>query len=356
MTTAQSDMTTQTTPKKTVVRPGEGLDAEGRSQRGQWVSRFIARYGLLVAWFLVAVIFSALPQTSAIFPTSENMATIFGSQAVIAILTLALVVPLVAGDYDLSVAFILTFSAMLIAVLNVEGHWPIIACIVVAVLAGAVVGVINASIVLFFRIDSLIVTLGTGTFLGGIVLWICNTNTISGISPGLVDWVIVNKLFGIPLEFYYAVAIGLLMWYVFQFLPIGQRLLFVGRGRNVARLCGIRVERMRMGAFVASGAISALAGVVYCGTSGAADPTSGTQLLLPAFAAAFLGATTIYPGRFNPIGALAAVYFLVTGITGLELLGAQSYVQDLFYGGALVVAVALSQLARGRQALSAGGA
>jgi ribose transport system permease protein len=77
-------------------------------------------------------------------------------------------------------------------------------------------------------------------------------------------------------------------------------------------------------------------------------------LLLPAFAAAFLGATTIYPGRFNPLGALAAVFFLVTGITGFQLLGAQSFVQELFYGGALVVAVALSQLARKRQALDTG--
>jgi len=72
---------------------------------------------------------------------------------------------------------------------------------------------------------------------------------------------------------------------------------------------------------------------------------------LPAFAAAFLGATSIFPGRFNPWGTLIAVYFLVTGITGLQLLGVQSFVQQLFYGGALLCAVALSQLARGRKPL-----
>ena len=95
-------------------------------------------------------------------------------------------------------------------------------------------------------------------------------------------------------------------------------MLFVGRGRNVARLSGVNVERVRLGAFVVSGVVAAFGGVIYAGTTGAADPTSGTQLLLPAFAAAFLGATTIYPGRFNPLGALAAVYFLVTGITGFN--------------------------------------
>ena len=93
---------------------------------------------------------------------------------------------------------------------------------------------------------------------------------------------------------------------------------------------------------------------MYAGTSGGAGPSSGASLLLPAFAAAFLGATSIMPGRFNPWGTLIAVYFLVTGITGLQLMGVQSYVQQLFYGGALLVAVALSQLARGRVPLDNG--
>lgn len=348
-------MTSQGTQKKAVeAGPSPTRDNRGIPTLGTVASRSIARYGLLIAWALVVLVFSVLPKTSGTFPTVNNFATVFGSQAVIAILTLGLVVPLTAGDYDLSVAFILTLSSMLIAVLNVNDHWPILASIVVAVLVGGAIGIVNGAIILFFRIDSLIVTLGTGTFIGGIVLLISHTNTISGVSANLTKWVIVNRFLGIPLEFYYALVLGLTMWYVFQFLPIGRRLLFVGRGRNVARLSGIRVERIRLAGFVTSGVISAIAGVVYSGTTGAADPTSGTQLLLPAFAAAFLGATTIYPGRFNPIGALAAVYFLVTGITGFQLLGAQSYVQDLFYGGALVIAVGLSQLARKRQALEAG--
>jgi ribose transport system permease protein len=89
--------------------------------------------------------------------------------------------------------------------------------------------------------------------------------------------------------------------------------------------------------------------VLYAGTIGAADPNSGMTFLLPAFAAAFLGATSITPGRFNAWGTLIAVYFLVIGITGLTMLGIQTFVQNLFYGGALVLAVALSQLVRKRE-------
>jgi ribose transport system permease protein len=328
--------------------------AEGKAPSRWLPSQILGRYGLLVAWAAVVVIFSVLPQTSTTFPTLDNFATIFGSQAVIALLTLGLVIPLAAGDYDLSVAFNLTLSAMLLAILNVNHHWPILLAIAAAVGMGAVIGIVNGAIILFFRIDSLIVTLGTGTFIQGMVLLISGSNTISGVSQGLVDWVVVQRFLGIPIEFYYALVLSLLIWYVFELTPLGRRILFAGRGRNVARLSGIRVGRIRWGALVASGVISALAGVVYAGTTGAADPTSGTQLLLPAFAAAFLGATSIYPGRFNPIGALVAVYFLVTGITGFQLLGAQSYVQQLFYGGALVLAVVLSQIARKREALETG--
>jgi len=334
--------------------PAVGAEPEDVTRRPSRIAQFVARFGLLIAWVVVCVIFSVLPQTADIFPTVDNLASILGSQAVIAVLTLALVVPLVTGDYDLSVAYTLTLSAMLIAILNVQHGWPILAAVTVALAVGAAIGVVNALIVLFFRIDSLIVTLGTGTFIGGIVLWISGSNTISGLAPGLVDWVIVKRVLNIPIAFYYVLALALVMWYVFELTPVGRRMLFVGRGRNVARLSGVNVERIRLGSFVMSGVIAAFGGVIYAGTTGAADPTSGTQLLLPAFAAAFLGATTIYPGRFNPIGALAAVYFLVTGITGFQLLGAQSYVQQLFYGGALVLAVALSQLARKRQTLEAG--
>ena len=71
-------------------------------------------------------------------------------------------------------------------------------------------------------------------------------------------------------------------------------------------------------------------------------------MLLPAFAAAFLGATSIFPGRFNPWGSIVAVYVLVTGVTGLQLLGAASFVQQLFYGGGLILAVAVSRLTGGR--------
>jgi ribose transport system permease protein len=308
------------------------------------------RYALLAAWGVTCVVFGILrPDT---FLTTSNFTTIFGSQAILVVLTMALLAPLTAGDYDLSVAATMTLSGMALAILNVNHGWPIGWAVLAALGVGLLVGIVNGALVVLLDIDSLIATLGTSTFIAGVVLWISNSQTISGVSDHLIDYVVVKRFLGIPLEFYYGLALGVILFYVFEFMPIGRRLLFVGRGRSVARLSGIRVPRLRWGAMAVSGVISAFGGVLYVGTLGSADPTSGLSFLLPAFAAAFLGATTIMPGRFNPIGSIAAVYFLVTGITGLQLLGVQTFVQQLFYGGALVLAVALSQFARSSSAAS----
>jgi ribose transport system permease protein len=320
--------------------------------RGKSRLELVQRVALPVAWLLLIAGFGIA--NPSVFLTAATFQTMLGSQAVLLVLTLALIVPLTAGDYDLSVAGVLTLSAMMVAILNVQHGWPIWAAIVAALAMGLLVGLVNGLVMVFFGIESLIVTLGMGTLLTGITLWASDSATISGISQGLVDYVIVKRFAGISLAFYYAIALCAILWWVLEYTSIGRRLLFVGRGRSVSKLSGVRVGRVRIGALMGSAALAALAGVLYAGTSGGADPSSGSSLLLPAFAAAFLGATSIMPGRFNPWGTAIAVYFLVTGITGLQLMGVQSYVQQLFYGGALLVAVALSQLARGRVPLDNG--
>ena len=240
-------------------------------------------------------------------------------------------------------------SALIIAILNVQYGWHIWAAIVVALVAGAAVGLVNGLLTVLLGIDSLIVTLGMSTCSRASHCGSATRTRSSASSTTLIDVVISYRLLGIPLEFYYALGFALVLWYVFAFTPLGQRLLVVGRNREVARLSGMRVSTLRIGALVTSALVAALGGVLIAGTSGSAGPTTGLDLLLPAFAAAFLGSTTIKPGRFNPWGTVIAVYFLVTGITGLQLLGLQSFVQNIFYGGALILAVSFSQIIRRRR-------
>ncbi|EBM0725517.1 ABC transporter permease, partial [Salmonella enterica subsp. enterica serovar Senftenberg] len=236
----------------------------------------VQRVALPVAWLLLIAGFGIA--NPSVFLTAATFQTMLGSQAVLLVLTLALIVPLTAGDYDLSVAGVLTLSAMMVAILNVQHGWPIWAAIVAALVMGLVVGLVNGLVMVFFGIESLIVTLGMGTLLTGITLWASDSATISGISQGLVDYVIVKRFAGISLAFYYAIALCAVLWWVLEYTSIGRRLLFVGRGRSVSKLSGVRVGRVRVGALMGSAVLAALAGVLYAGTSGGADPSSGSSL------------------------------------------------------------------------------
>jgi ribose transport system permease protein len=202
--------------------------------------------------------------------------------------------------------------------------------------------------VVVIGVESLIVTLGTGTVLFGIGLGLIPAS-VAPISQALVD-VMRTELGGLQAAFYYGPGLTVLLWYVFSHTPLGRYLYFVGAGRDVARLAGLRVDALRVGALVAAGFTAALAGVFLAGLNGSADPNVGSSFLLPAYAAAFLGSTVFHPGRFNPWGTFVAVYFLVTGITGLQLLGIASWIEPVFYGGSLVLAVAASRLAARRLA------
>ena len=310
--------------------------------------RWFERVALLLVWLLLIAGFGAvMPQS---FLSWGNFSIMFASYAPAAVLALAIIVPLTAGDYDLSVGATLTLSSSVIGVLNVWHEMPIAFVLIIVLALGIVVGLVNALFIIFFRVPSLVVTLGTTSLMSGIVQWITNSSTIGGIDNALIMAVVGTRFLGIPLAFYYALAGAVIMWYVFDYTPLGRRLLFVGRGREVARLNGIAVDRVRLGALVTSGFLAAAAGILYAGILGSADPYSGLNYLLPAFAAAFLGATTILPGRFNPWGAVVAVYFLGTGITGLSMLGIPLWVTNVFNGGALILAVTISQLTRGREA------
>jgi len=324
------------------------MTTQDRAHAAAGRRRLFERYALLGVWALLIIGFSiALPNS---FPRWGNFSILFASYAPAALLALAIIIPLTSGDYDLSVGAVMTLSSCLIAVLNAWMGLPILLCLLLSLLAGVVVGLFHAFFIVYVRIPSLVVTLGSTSLISGVVQWFTKSSTIGGIDNALIMSVVGGRLFGVPYAFYYAFAAVVILWYIFDYTPLGRRLLFVGRGREVARLNGIAVEKVRVGALVASSVVASGAGILYAGVLGSADPYSGLNYLLPAFAAAFLGSTTIMPGRFNPWGAMVAVYFLGTGITGLTMLGIPLWVTNVFNGGALILAVTISQLTRGREA------
>jgi ribose transport system permease protein len=298
------------------------------------------RYGLVAVWLLVGLFFW-LTQPS--FRTLQTVQIIIGSQSTQIAVTLAVIVVVIGGEFDLSVANVLGAAIGFAGFLNVTHHWPI-ALTVVVILAGAMVfALINAVIVLKVGVPSIIVTLGTGTVIMGITNGICGESVVGPISSGLVKTV-SRPIFGLPISFYFVLLVGGILYFVLEHTPFGRHFRFIGTNRDVARLAGLRVNRLRVVSLVTCSTLAALAGILLVGTSGAADTSVAPGYLLPAFAGAFLGSTTIRPGQFNVWGGFVACLFLVTGVTGLELDGLTGWVVDVYNGASLVIAVAVTQI------------
>ncbi|HEX3801515.1 MAG TPA: ABC transporter permease [Solirubrobacteraceae bacterium] len=312
----------------------------------------MAEASLLPFAFVLVIAGFGIARPDTFFQWS-NFTSIFGLNSVELVLVMALLIPLTNGDLDLSVAELSGMTAILVGWLNVNQHWAIVPAILVALAVGILCGAINGWIIVRFDVNPFIITLATGSVFDGIAFWLPDQQSIPGISPHLADWTVLHHVFTIPLDFWYGIVIMLIMFYVLTFTPFGQRSLFVGQSREVARLSGFRVNSTRFWAFVAAGFIAAISGVISDGVLGSATPQNQGTLLLSVYAAAFLGFTTIQPGRFNAIGAGISVFFLAVAVNGMNLLGAQTYVQSLFYGVFLVLAVVLSRVINRRRAASA---
>ncbi len=330
--------------------PAKGSDA-GSGLSRVFNSRMLEASLLPIGFVLVIVGFGiARPDT---FFQWSNFTSIFGLNATELVLAMALLIPLTNGDLDLSVAELSGMVGILVGWLNVNHGWAIVPAILVALAVGVLCGAITGSIIVKFDVNPFIITLAMGSIFDGIAFWLPDQETIPGISPKLTEWTDLRHILGIPIDFWYGIAIMLIMFYVLTFTAFGQRSLFIGQSREVARLSGFKVGSSRFWGFVIAGGIAAISGVINDGVLASATPQNQGNLLLAVYAAAFLGFTTIQPGRFNAIGTGISVFFLATAVNGMNLLGAQTYIQSLFYGVFLVLAVVLSRVINRRRAASA---
>ncbi len=299
------------------------------------------RYGLVVALVIAFVAFSiALP---GMFPTLGNLKAMIDSQAIILLLAIAVTLPLRSGDFDLSIAGLMTASGCLTAQLTTHGVSLGLAILAVLGL-GLATGLINGFLIVKVGVDSFVSTLGMMTALSGLAYAFVNNQDVTNLPPDLLS-LARYQILGFPNVVWIGWILVAVAWYIYERTPLGRYILFIGGSRDSAKLAGLRVDRLRMGAFLACSIISALTGVLLAGEIGQMDPSVASQFLLQPFAGVFLGATTIAVGRVNALGTVVALYLLVVGITGLQLFGADPWVSDVFNGAALVLAVAFARLA-----------
>ncbi len=314
---------------------------------GQKLLRFIPTYGLVILAVALILLFSILlPNT---FPTVLNLRSIISDKAIILLLSLGVMIPMSAGRIDLTVGYgIVLWHILAISLQTLYGfHWAAAVCTVL--LLGAIMGVLNGLLVEVAKIDSFIATLGTGTVLYALALWHTGGRQIVGVLPQEFYALSTTMVFGLPITGFYVIAIAMAMYIIYEYLPLGRYLYAIGASPKAAALNGIPVRKYVMGSFVASGVLTALAGVLLASKLRIGQASVGLEFLLPALVGAFLGSTTIKPGRVNVWGTMVGIIILAVGISGIQQFGGSFWVEPMFNGVTLIVAIGIAGYAQRRK-------
>ncbi|MDQ0790801.1 ABC transporter permease [Streptomyces sp. B3I8] len=333
------------------VAPPAGAEAALKSEVTQVIdvrmrmaaaSRF-ALPGLLLVFVVTFSI--VLPET---FATWDNARTILSTQSVLALVALAALMTLVIGEFDLSLGAQMGLAALLLPGLSAHGKVPLSLAVPLTIAATTAVGLMNGLLVARAKVNSFIATIGTSALIGAFVLaYSGGTVIFLGVPPEILK-ISSSAPWGVPAPILYVAVVSVFVWLLLQRTPFGRYMSAIGGSKDAARLAGINSDRVTVVTFVLAGTLTGIAGVVQAGQLGSGNPSVGPSYLLPAFAAAFLGATSFRVGQFNVWGTLTAVVTLATGVTGLNLLGLPSWVEPAFNGTALLLAVALTRYLRGR--------
>jgi ribose transport system permease protein len=302
----------------------------------------LERAGVPMVAALMFLYFALVPSTGDVSLSSANLHNVLRSNAITGIVAIAMIIPLAAGYFDLSVAAVASVANVICATLIGTHGWPIWAGLLVPVIVAALLGACNGFLVAGLRLNGFIVTLGTYTLLIGLIELDTKGQIVSsGIPQSLSSWG-SKTWFLLPNTFMLLVVVAIVAWYVLMHIPFGRHLEAIGANESASRLVGIDIRRSVWTSFVISATVAGVAGVLQTAEFGGADPSVARGLLFPALTAVFLGATMIRPGVYNVFGTIIGVYFVGFSVSGFTLMGADVWVQSVFNGVALVLAVALS--------------
>lgn len=292
-----------------------------------------------VIFFVFLILLFGILEPS-IFLTVDNMSSILNNGAVLAILACGLTVVLAVGEFDLSIAAAASFAGALAAVTIAQLGWSLAIVLPMTLLVGVLIGLVNGILVTRYEMPALIATIGVSSLLDGLSMWVTGNSVIfSGFTRSFLtlgDW----RLGSIQAPVFYLIVIAAILIVTLHYTVVGRHIYATGGNRAASRMSGIRVERQIVTAFVIAAVLGSLAGLIYTARQGSLTPLFGASMLLPTFAAAFLGSVTLARRQFHIVGTVIGVYLIETGTTGLLILGAPAYTQQLFAGVVLILATA----------------
>ncbi|MCW3018761.1 MAG: transporter permease [Solirubrobacterales bacterium] len=302
----------------------------------------VARFGVLAAFVVTCVVFGVLEPST--FVTSANLTAILTQAAPLAVVAFGLTVVLAMGDFDLSVAAMANLAGAVAVILMAEQGvaWPL--AVLVALAVAVAVGIVNGLFTAYAGASSFIITLAAGTILTGAEYTFTDEKTLyENVPNGFVE-IGQGSVGGVSYLIIIGFCVFVLAYVLLEWTELGRRMRAVGGNPEAAHLAGINIRGLRLAGFVIVAVCAAVAGVMLTAQAGSSSPNQGTALLLPAFAAAFLGSTSFQPGEFNAQGTLLGVLFLAVIQDGLTVLSASPSVINLVQGAVLILAVLLTRL------------
>jgi ribose transport system permease protein len=324
------------------VQSMERTLAAGARRRGALA--FVAKYGSLIGLFLMILIFSiAAPRA---FPTLSNFLNILNQASLTAIIAGGLTVVLIVGEMDLSIGYHGSLAGVLVTGLMVKQGVPFWLAILLVLGVGALIGSVNGAVVTKVKVNSVIATLGMGSILVGLTFAYSTGVPIASGVPKIFTAIALNRTVGIPNNILIMAAVLFFLWLLVNRTDLGQQIQAVGGSIEAARLSGIRVDRVKIIAYVVSGLCAALTGILLASLIGSGTASAADSYLLSAFAATYLGSATLKDGEFHIPGTFIGVLIIGIGLNGLAIMGAPTFYQYIFQGVILLLAVGLSSVAR----------
>jgi ribose transport system permease protein len=316
-----------------------GLNSSDRKARFD-LPAWLARYGTLASLAALLIVFSLA--RSDVFPTVDNLLNIMNQVSILGTMAFGLTVCLVMGLFDLSIAAMATLGGYVATFLLVQ--YPdtigVPLAVLISLAVAAVIGVFNGLIVSYMGISAFIATLATGSIITGAMLGISNSKTIITGIPD--EFLIIGQgaLFGISNPIVIMLAIGVILWLLLEHTQLGRHLYAIGGSAEASRLSGIAVKRYAPIALAICAVCAALGGLMAASVLGAGRPQGvGDTYLLNAFAAVFIGASSLRPGRFHIIGTFIGVMLIGIINNGLSVMGVPTYWQYIVQGLLLIVAL-----------------
>ena len=310
-----------------------------KNSAGRVLMNFFANYNLLIILVAIFILFSILlPKT---FPTAFNIQSMLNYQSISVLLALAVMVPITAGHFDMSVGYTVCIMHILAIGLQAKSGLPWGIVVLILLAGGLLIGVINGLLITKVGINSFIATLGVGTILYGLAFWYTDGQQVIGnVSKNFLA--IAGTVAGIPTTAIITTVIAILLWILFDYLPLGRYFYFLGASAKASELSGISVKKYTMLAFIMSSFFTTIASIMLAALLRVGQVSVGSDYLMPAFAGALLGTVAFHPGRANVWGTVCAVLMLAVALSGLQQLGAKYFVEPLFNGSILIIAVSIA--------------